>query len=89
MQSRVFSAYLDDLIIFRDFLEKHKECIELIFKEIRLSGMKINLDNVLFKLEKKYLGFIVGTDDIRTNQEKMIHAKNRKFLGLKKIFYDF
>ena len=55
------TVYLDDILIHTKTLENHIEMLDLVFKEIRRHGLKLNpLKCDLIKENIEYLGFKVG-----------------------------
>ena len=65
-------AYLDDIIIFSDTIEKHLEGLSLVLQRIINAGMKLNLDKCSFlKQQVEYLGHIVGSNGVLPLPDKV------------------
>lgn len=91
-RERIF-VYLDDLLIFSATFEEHIELLEIVAERLRYANLTINVEKSRFCFrELRYLGYIVGQGQIRTDPLKVAaindypEPKNikqlRSFLGL-------
>ncbi|XP_061385253.1 LOW QUALITY PROTEIN: uncharacterized protein LOC133320633 [Danaus plexippus] len=94
LQNQVFLVYLDDIIVFSTSLQEHVINLEKVFKKLRESNFKIQMDKSEFlKLETEFLGhIIIGRDGVKPNPNKIQAIQNyplpkttieiKRFLGL-------
>lgn len=93
LQNVICLVYLDDIIVFSVSLQEHMVNLEKVFKRLRESNFKIQLDKSEFlKLETAYLGHIISKDGIKPNPDKIAAIKKfplpktateiKRFLGL-------
>jgi len=71
------TAYLDDLLIYSDNELEHTEHVRKVIKRLQEAGLQIDIKKCEFDVKRtKYLGFIVSTDGIEVDPEKVavIHA---------------
>lgn len=72
LQNVVCLVYLDDIIVFSVSLQEHMVNLEKVFKRLRESNFKIQMDKSEFlKLETAYLGHIISKDGIKPNPDKI------------------
>lgn len=92
LQPYVF-VYLDDILIATDSFEKHIEILKEVASRLKMANLSVNIDKSKFCVsEIKYLGYIVSTQGITTDPEKVNCVVNypppktirevRRFLGL-------
>ena len=66
------NAYLDDIMIFSETLEKHLEHLGIIFDKLRQHRLKLKLKKCSFlKRETHYLGFNISEDGIMPDDKKI------------------
>lgn len=66
------SAYIDDILIYSDNLDEHKIHVKKILAKLREAGLQADIDKCEFHVENtKYLGFIVGTDGLKFDPQKI------------------
>lgn len=93
LQNVVCLVYLDDIIVFSVSLQEHMVNLEKVFKRLRESNFKIQMDKSEFlKLETAYLGHIISKDGIKPNPDKITAIQKfpipktateiKRFLGL-------
>lgn len=93
LQNTVCLVYLDDIIVFSVSLQEHMVNLEKVFKRLRDSNFKIQMDKSEFlKLETAYLGHIISKDGIKPNPDKIAAIQKfplpktsteiKRFLGL-------
>lgn len=93
-------VYIDDIIIFSEHEEQHLNHILEIFQTLNDANMKVQLDKCsFFKRQVEFLGFIVSSEGIRTNPQKVEAILNfptpqtlkqlRSFLGLSGYYRRF
>lgn len=77
IQNEKCLVYLDDIIIFSTSLQEHLERLREVFKRLRESNFKIQLDKSEFlRREVAYLGHMVTPDGVRPNPDKILAIKN-------------
>lgn len=92
LRTRVF-VYLDDLLILSDDFSSHMSLLSEIATYLRQANLTINIAKSKFCMKEiKYLGFIIGDGQIKTDPGKVIAIKQfpipstvkqlRRFLGL-------
>lgn len=93
LQNTICLVYLDDIIVFSTSLQEHIINLEQVFKRLRDSNFKIQMDKSEFlKLETDYLGHVITRDGIKPNPDKIKAIKMfpipktateiKRFLGL-------
>lgn len=93
LQNTICLVYLDDIVVFSTSLQEHIVNLEKVFKRLRESNFKIQMDKSEFlKLETAYLGHIISNDGIKPNPDKISAIKKfplpktsteiKRFLGL-------
>jgi hypothetical protein len=64
-------AYVDDIVIMSKSEDDHIEDLKETFANLRLAGLKINLDKCVFGVSKgKMLGYVISSEGIRANPDK-------------------
>ena len=65
-------VYLDDVLIFSDNEEIHKEHIKEVFRRLRQNGLFVNPNKCEFNVDTcEYLGYILAPDGLRMDQKKV------------------
>lgn len=93
LQNQICLVYLDDIIVFSVSLQEHMLNLEKVFKKLRESNFKIQLDKSEFlKLETEFLGHVICREGVKPNTNKIHAIKNyplpkstteiKRFLGL-------
>lgn len=93
LQNKICLVYLDDIIVFSVSLQEHIVNLGKVFKRLRESNFKIQMDKSEFlKLETPYLGHIISKDGIKPNPDKISAIQKfpipknateiKRFLGL-------
>ena len=91
-----YTTYLDNILIFSNNKLEHKHYIRKVLKRLYNTSLQINLKKCKFHVTRtKYLGFIISTNSIKVNPDKISIVKSQKppttikgvqsFLG----FYNF
>jgi hypothetical protein len=71
-----YTAYLDDIFIYSNNIFKYEAQIKKIFQRLRETGLQADINKYKFNITStKYLGFIIGTNNIRTDPEKITVVK--------------
>ena len=71
------TAYLDDIIIYSEDLLKHKCHVRKVLKRLRKAGLQVDIKKSKFSVTRtKFLGFIISTNSIKVNPEKVAIIKN-------------
>lgn len=66
------SAYLDDILIYSETLEEHKQQVKQVLERLRKAGLQVDIEKCEFHVtETKYLGLIVGRNGIRMDPERI------------------
>jgi len=66
------TAFLDDIFIYSNTLKEHKEQVYKVLKALSDAGLHLKLEKCHFhKQEVKYLGFIITTNGIQMDPEKV------------------
>lgn len=69
---RFMTAYVDDILIYSRTLEEHKEHVKLVLQRLRDAGLQASIRKCEFHVQRtKYLGFIITTDGIEVDPEKV------------------
>lgn len=72
LQNDACLVYLDDIIVYSTSLQEHIVKLEKVFKKLRDSNFKIQLDKSEFlKLETDFLGHVISADGVKPNPEKI------------------
>ncbi|KAI1007317.1 hypothetical protein K3495_g897 [Podosphaera aphanis] len=71
------TVYLDDILIYSTDLAEHESHVKLVLQRLKEAGLQADIKKCEFHVKStKYLGFIVGTDDIRVDSEKVKVIEN-------------
>ena len=66
------TAYIDDILIYSDDLNKHRKHVELVLQALRDAGLQLDIDKCEFhKTKVLYLGLIISTSRIRIDLKKV------------------
>lgn len=72
LQGNVCFVYLDDIVIYAQSLEEHKQKLNHIFTRLREAGLSLQPDKCnFFKRELTYLGHIISDEGVKPNPEKL------------------
>ena len=64
-------VYLDDVLIYSNHLQQHRQDVSNNLEAIRISGMKVKPSKCeSHKAETEYLGFIINREEIKTDPVK-------------------
>ena len=65
-------TYLNDILIYFETTEKHKRDIIRVLQKLKENNLKLSLKKCIFAIKKvKYLKFILSSDHIQMNSEKV------------------
>ena len=71
------TAYLDNILIYLENKLKYKHYVKKVLDRLRDAGLQINLKKYEFYVTRtKYLGFIISTNGIKVNPDKILVVKN-------------
>jgi hypothetical protein len=71
-----YTAYLDDIFIYSDNVFKYEAQVKKVLQRLREADLQADINKYEFNITStKYLGFIIGIDDIRTDPEKITVVK--------------
>jgi hypothetical protein len=74
-----YTAYLDNIIIYSEDPLKHKCYVQKVLDRLRKAGLQVDIRKFEFSVTRtKFLGFIVFTNSIKVNPEKVAIIKNWK-----------
>src|SRR5208282_4967836 len=66
------TAYLDDIMIYSDNELEHETHVKKVLERLRNAGLQVDIKKCEFGVKRtKYLGFIVSTDGIEVDPEKV------------------
>ena len=66
------TAYLDDILIYSENELEHEAYVKKVLERLRKAGLQADIKKSEFSVKKtKYLGFIIGTDGIQGDPEKI------------------
>jgi hypothetical protein len=73
------TAYMDDIMIYSDNEAEHAIHVHKVLQRLRDAGLQADIRKCEFSVtETKYLGFIVSTDGLRVDPEKVQVVKDWK-----------
>ena len=71
------TAYLDNILIFSNNKLEHKHHMRKVLKRLHNTSLQINLKKCEFHVTRtKYLGFIISTNSIKVNPNKISVVKS-------------
>jgi cell fate regulator YaaT (PSP1 superfamily) len=71
-----YTAYLDDILIYSDNVFEYKAQVKKVLQRLREAGLQVDIKKCEFNVTStKYLGFIISTDGIRTDPDKIAVVK--------------
>ena len=71
------TTYLDDIIIYSDNELEHTKHIRKVLQRLLKAGLYVDIQKSEFKVKKtKFLGFIIGTEGIEVDLEKVSVIKD-------------
>ena len=66
------TAYLDDILIYSENELEHESHVKKVLERLRKAGLQADIKKSEFSVKKtKYLGFIISTDGIQVDPEKI------------------
>jgi hypothetical protein len=66
------TAYLDDIMIYFDNELEHETYVKKVLERFQNAGLQVNIKKCEFGVKRtKYLGFIVSTDGIKADLDKV------------------
>ena len=72
-----YTAYLNDIIIYSEDPLEHKCHIRKVLERLRQASLQVDIKKSEFNVTRtKFLGFIISTDNIKVNPEKVAIIKN-------------
>ena len=71
------TAYLDNILIFSNNKLEHEHYVRKVLKRLHNTSLQINLKKCEFHVTRtKYLGFIISTNSIKVNPNKISVVKS-------------
>ena len=65
-------VYLDDILIYSETLEQHREHVKLVLQALREAKLLVNLAKSEFEKKKvNYLGYTISAGEIRMEDSKV------------------
>lgn len=97
---KICHVYIDDILVFSESLEEHKNNLNTIIETLKNANMKISLEKSKFyQTEVEFLGYIVAYNIIKTDPKKIETISNfpvpttlrqlRSFLGMTGYYRKF
>ena len=66
------TAFVDDLIIYSKNETEHKKHVKMVLEWLHAAGLQASIKKYEFHItQTKYLGFILTTEDIEVDPEKI------------------
>lgn len=73
------SAYIDDILIYSSNELEHQEHVAKVLTRLREAGLQADIEKCEFHVkETKFLGFIVGTEGIAVDPDKVVAVRDWK-----------
>ena len=93
-------VYLDDILIYSESVEEHREHVRLVLQALRDAKLLVNPEKSEFKKRKvNYLGYVISAGEIRMEEAKVSAVRDwptpqnvkdvRSFLGLANYYRMF
>ena len=71
------TAYVNNILIYSDNLLKHDVQVKKILQCLKKADLQVNIKKSEFSVQStKFLSFIISTEDIAINSEKVTVVKN-------------
>ena len=94
------SGFVDDLVVYSNSLEEHREHLNIVLEKFRRAGVTLNPRKCQFEMKEiKILGHIVGNGTVKPDPDKLSAIKEfpkpqdkrqmRSFLGLINFYRKF
>ena len=72
-----YTTYLDNILIFSNNKLEHEHYVRKVLKRLYNTSLQINLKKCKFHVTRtKYLGFIISTNSIKVNPNKIFVVKS-------------
>jgi len=69
---KFLTAFVDDLLIYSKNMKEHQEHVRLVLERLRSAGLQASISKCEFHVTRtKYLGFIITTEGIEVDPEKI------------------
>ena len=71
------TAYLDDILIYLNNISEYKEYMKLILQYLRTANLQVDIKKTeYYVIRTKYLGFIISTQGLEVDPEKVSAITN-------------
>jgi hypothetical protein len=71
------TAYLDDILIYSNNVLEHEHHVKLVLQRLREAGLQVDIKKTEFHVTRtKYLGFIISTQGLEVDPEKISAITN-------------
>ena len=68
----ICTAYLDDILIYSSNELEHEAHVKQVVEQLQAAGLQADIKKCEFSVKRtKYLGFIILTDSIRVDLDKV------------------
>ncbi len=65
-------AYLDDIVMYSNLLEKHEEHVRLILAKLQEAGLYLKLSKYEFNMQRiSFVGFVITPDGVGIEPERV------------------
>jgi hypothetical protein len=72
-----FIVYLDDILVYSKIVAEHLKHLATVMQKLQREKLLINVKKYSFmKMELIYLGFVISTDELSMDPDKMEVIKN-------------
>jgi hypothetical protein len=72
-------VFMDDLLIYSKTIREHKEHVKKVLERLREAGLQASISKCEFHVQRtKYLGFIITTEGVETDPEKVAIVRGWK-----------
>jgi transposase InsO family protein len=69
---KFLTAFMDDLLIYSKTIKEHKEHVRKVLQRLREAGLQASISKCEFHVTRtKYLGFIITTEGVEADPEKV------------------
>ena len=82
---KYIKVFLDDILVFSANMHEHEAHLQEVFQRLHKNGCKINFEKSKFgKNQAKYIGFIIDSNGIRADIERVNYIRTQKSPKTKK-----
>jgi hypothetical protein len=71
------SVFIDDILIYSDTLEEHRQQLRKVFAKLREANLYINVDKCEFEVTSTtFLGYVISSDGVSMDESKVTAIKD-------------